>query len=375
MKKLCISIDPGFDSLKIIANDKPIKIPFNVVETDERKMSDYALRKDFLLYKSPVGTTYRVGHYARELVFENKGNVEEMMADFYTEQRFTGEYFSVGLDVAIALSIEANDMYDIQDEIDINIIVALPHSSRAKFASTVIGKAAGLHDFTLRCGSGEDKHYKFNVESEAVLTVSQTIAAILGETSDENGNIDDEKAHYLTNGPTLVLDGGYYTFGMVAVGRGGSVDEDKTDSDTNHAMKNVNIDIAEKIAEFRNNINHYDIEYLLNKDDGKIRYMADGKVQYLDLNLLRTESIKKVSDSFVQRLNKDYDNLLDFKYVIVTGGTGASFYNHMLKYYATTGVMDKDHFLLSSSKLGNKHLPIEFSIAIGAYKGLRAKVQ
>lgn len=39
--KLFIAIDPGFDSTKVIANGKFFKFPFNAIETDERKMSDY----------------------------------------------------------------------------------------------------------------------------------------------------------------------------------------------------------------------------------------------------------------------------------------------------------------------------------------------
>lgn len=40
-KQLLIAIDPGFDSMKVIANGIHFKFPFSAVETDERKMSDY----------------------------------------------------------------------------------------------------------------------------------------------------------------------------------------------------------------------------------------------------------------------------------------------------------------------------------------------
>ena len=76
MEKLFIAIDPGFDSLKVAANGKIFKIPFSVQETDERKLTDYGLRQDFLLYRDAVGTTYRVGSYARELIFEHKSQSE-----------------------------------------------------------------------------------------------------------------------------------------------------------------------------------------------------------------------------------------------------------------------------------------------------------
>ncbi len=373
MQTLYVAVDPGFDSMKVIANGKEFKFPFNVVETDERKMSDYALRDDFMLYKSSLGTTYRVGQYARELVFENKGKVEEVMKDFYDEQRFVHEEFSVGLDVALALAIEKNGLYNNQNELDIRLIVALPHAYRTKFANTVVGNAVGAHNFILRTGSGEEKQYRFSIDNDHVITVSQTIAAILGETSDENGNIDEEKAYYLTQGPTLVLDGGYYTFGMVAVSRGGSVDDDKTESDTNHAMKNVNMKIAEAIREVRPDVKHFVIEYLLNKDDGMLRYLDKGHVEQINLNKLKKEKARETCADFIEYLNIKYNHLLDFKYVLVTGGTGAYFYKQMLAYYKQTGIMDENHLLLTSSTIGNKKYPIEFAIAVGAYKGLRGR--
>jgi len=371
MNPLYIAIDPGFDSLKVIANGIAFKFPFNVVETDERKMSDYALRDDFLLYKSRFGTTYRVGQYAREMIFENKTLSDEGMQDFYTEKRFISDSFSVGLDVAIAMSIIKVGLYLQQDSLDIHLIVALPHACRNRFASTIIGKASGPHEFNLRCGTHAEQSFAFSIESENIKTVSQTIAAILGETSDENGNIDAEKAHYLTQGPTLVLDGGYYTFGMVVVSRGGSVDDHLTESDTAHAMKNVNLKIASAVSAVRPDVKHYAVEYLLSKDEGKLRYMKDGHAECLSLLDIRKEKLHEVCADFIQYINQKYNNLLDVQYVLVTGGTGACYYPQMLQHYLQTGVMDKSHFLLTNSNLNEKSFPIEYAIAIGAYKGLK----
>lgn len=367
---LFIAVDPGFDSMKVIANGIAFKFPFNVVETDERKMSDYGLRDDFMLYQTVQGATYRVGQYAREMVFDNKANVD----DFYTEDRFVSEAFQVGLNTAIALAIEKNGFYGVQDKLDIHLMVALPHSCRDKYTPTIVGAISGVHKFKLRCGKGKDKTYRYNIGKGNIHTLSQTIAAILGETSDDNGNIDDEKFFYLSNGPTLVLDGGYYTMGMVVVSRGGSVDESKTESDTKHAMANVNQLVADAIKDKRPDINHYAIEYLLGKDDGEIRYMENGKAASLNLHQVRQEKIEIVSRSLINYLNEKYDNLLDFKYVLVTGGTGATFYNYLLQAYSEAGLLDSDHLLLTSGMLNDSAHPVEFAIAIGAYKGLKGMV-
>lgn len=370
MQNLFVAIDPGFDSMKVVANGQVFKFPFNVMETDERKMTDYRLRDDFMLYQAADGTTYRVGQYAREMSFDNKSDV----ADFYTEQRFISPEFQVGLDTAVALAIEKNGLFEQQHDLNIHVMVALPHACRSVYSPTIIGAAAGLHRFSLRCGQGVAKTYQYNIPELQIHTVSQTIAAILGETSDDDGNINEEKFFYLSNGPTLVLDGGYYTMGMVVVSRGGSVDESKTESDTRHAMANINQLVAEAVQDKRPDINHYAVEYLLSKDEGTIRYMQDGKAVSIDLRDIRTEKQTVVCDDLIQYLNQKYNNLLDLKYVLVTGGTGACLYPQLLKYYKAADLLDQDHLLLTSGLLNGKSHSIEFAITIGAYKGLKGIV-
>jgi len=365
--KLFIAVDPGFDSMKVVANGKAFKFPFNVIETNERKMNDYRLRDDFMLMEKDDGSTYRVGQYAREQLYDNKKKIDS----FYTDQRFISTEFQVGLDTAIALAIEKNGLYDDQADLDIYLIVALPHACRNQYAATITGTVAGSHSFHLRCGRGESRKYSFTIQETNIHTVSQTIAAILGETSDDNGDINEEKFYYLSNGPTLVLDGGYYTMGMVVVSRGGTIDEDKTESDTQHAMANVNEAVAAEIRKQRPEVNHYSIEYLLNKDDGTIRYLENGKAATINIKEIRSQKMFDVCADLIDYLNKKYNYLLDFKYVLITGGTGYNFYPQILRYYEEAGLLDKNHLLLTSGELEGRQNPIEYAIAIGAYKGLK----
>lgn len=374
--QLLIAIDPGFDSMKVIANGRHFKFPFSAAETDERKMSDYGGRNGFILYKDAHGATWRVGQYARTLMFEHKDPEEDKMRNFYTEERFISAEATVGLLSAIAKAIEVAGLYDRQTDLDIRLIVALPHGVRNKYASTIIGQLAGDHKYYMTFGNGEERPFRFTIKDGNVMTVSQTIAAILGETSDDDGNINEKKYFYLSNGPTLVIDGGYYTVGLVPVSRGGSVDDSRAESDTTHAMKNVNLAISREIAQQRPDIKHYTVEYLLSQGEPSIRYMdkEQGKVVSIDLASIREKKMQSVCASFLRYLDKKYDNLLDFRYILVTGGTGACFFKQMLEHYKASGLMDEEHMLLTTPTIAGQSLPIEFSIAAGAYKGLRGKI-
>lgn len=375
MQDLYIAIDPGFDTVKVAANGKVFKFPFAVVETDERKMNDYNLRDSFLCHKDEHGITSRVGMYAQELIFEqkDKADVEAQMEDFYTEHRFTSGAFKIGLQTAIALAIQ-NENFPANYDGKIYLMVALPHACRSRYAPSVVGAAAGDHHFFLRSGTGPEIEYRFHINEKNIFTVSQTIASILGETSDDNGNIDKQKFFYLSNGPTLILDGGYYTMGIVEMSKGGSVDDDKTESDTQHAMRNVNMAIADEIKSLRPDIHHYMIEYLLRQGNGQIRYMDHGHAAIVDLKKIRKAKIRQICSDFIKHLNTKYNNLLDVNYVLMTGGTGACFYPQIKAYYERSGVMDDQHLLLADSTLCKQNHPIEYSIVIGAYKGLRGKL-
>lgn len=374
-KQLFIAIDPGFDSMKVIANGTYFKFPFNAIETDERKMSDYGTRQGFILYKDESGATWRVGQYARGLIYDNKTQAtqDEQLQNFYTEERFVSAEMTVGIRSALAKAISETGLYDEQRNLDIFLIIALPHAIRTKYMATVVGLLAGEHTFYMTFGNGNERRFRFSIKESHIFTVSQTIAAILGETSDDEGCINEEKFFYLSNGPTLVIDGGYYTVGLVPISRGGSVDDSRAESDTNHAMKNVNIAISQAISKYRTDIMHYSVEYLLAQGETSLRHIKDGAVVTVDLSELRREKINEICQDFIRYINKKYNNLLDFRYVLVTGGTGASYYKQLLDYYKNLGLMDEHSMMLTSPSIHGTQLPIEFSIAVGAYKGLCGK--
>lgn len=374
MKQMFIAVDPGFDSMKVIADGLAFKFPFNAVKTDESSISNFAIQDNFILYRDDNGATYRVGSYAREMLFNNKSGGD--MTDFYTEDRFLSEEFKVGLRSAIAMAINMTGNYDNQNDLDIYLMLTLPHACRQQFASSLVGSAVGHHKFALKIGNEPSKDYSYTINSKQVFTISQTIAAILGETSDMDGNICDDKFKYLSNGPTLVIDGGYYTTGIVLVSTGGSVDDVMTESNTNFAMKNVNLAVVDEIKKHRPDMKHYMVEYTINSSNSKIKYIhpETKQAEMLDLKTIRKSKIEDVCQRLIEHLNERYNSLLDINYVLVTGGTGAQFYSHLLKYYESHGIMDKDHFLLTSCDMDGKSLSIEYAIALGGYKGLRGTV-
>ena len=67
-------------------------------------------------------------------MYDNKDSQDDPMARFYTEARFVSPEAAVGILSAIAKAIELTGLYG--EDLDIRLIVALPHAVRNKYAST-----------------------------------------------------------------------------------------------------------------------------------------------------------------------------------------------------------------------------------------------
>lgn len=109
-------------------------------------------------------------------------------------------------------------------------------------------------------------------------------------------------------------------------------------------MKNVNLAVAQEISEKRPDIKHYNVEYLLSQGEPILRSLnrETDMVETTDLAAIREAKMRDVCDEFIKYLDRKFDNLLDFRYILVTGGTGAFFFNQMLKHYKKTGLMDEN---------------------------------
>jgi len=372
-KKLFIGIDPGFDSYKVIANGKSFKFPASVLETDERNFSEYIVRDDFMLLKTEKGITYRIGQYAREKMHIDKDI--DLEKNFFGFERFGTPEFKVGIETAIALAIENAGLYDEHKDLDIYLIIAVPHVVKAMANdSDVLGLFLEPFNFSLILGKNEEKKYNFLIDQSRIKTVSQTIALMLGEVSSNEGRINESNADIITNGPTLMLDGGYYTVGMVQVSAGGSIDEKKAFSNTDYAMRNVNMKVCKEIEDRRPDIRHTSIEHLIEKQNGILKYMSkEGKAGTINLNQIRDEKIKETCSEFIDFLNQTYNYLQDFNYILVSGGTGTLFYPYILEYYTGSGLFDRDHVILAKARYKDDSYSDEFAIVAGAYKGLLGK--
>lgn len=375
MKKLLIGVDPGFDSIKVVMENTFFKMPFNAVQVDADKIIQHRATDSLIVYKNLRGKTYLIGDYARQFIYEFK-NREEMlkeMESFYTIERFTKPEFKVVVQTAIHLAIQKHmdetNEYDL-GEYEIVVNVALPHRHVGDYRGVILDALAGEHQFDLKLGNGEYEKVSYSIKKKNIGTISQTLSALIAVTTDDDCMESDEFEDIL-NGPSLVVDGGFYTVGLVDINEGVVLSNESTDSNTKYAMKNVYEKIEQSLKDKRAEIKSFNIEYLLKKNK-EIKYRdKDGGVTTLDLEDLKKDKIKEQVGEFIEFLNKKYNDLFDIKYLIVTGGTGASYYESLKSYYVGSGILAEDRVVLTKGTLSEREWDTEFAISVGAYKSAK----
>ena len=381
-KELIISLDPGFDSMKVIVNGLAFKFPFNILPiTYEQTRDLFQVNDDYFVIKDLItNKLFLVGQYAREKIYTDSSKDEsfiQYMNKFYSDKRFVDPLFIYVLRTAINLSIskflEVEQDYDLDDikNMNITIGIALPHTLRDVYGPTMKEILAGTHKSEMTIGMMDNVHFEYTIQKDNIIVFSQTLSAIICETTDDDGNMDYEKYEKLSqNGPTLILDAGYYTVGIMTVSKG-VVNNETAESNTSFAMKNVN----EKTAAQLPDVKDYMIEHLCNVNNGKMKTfnVETKKAEVFDVPSIRSQQLSEVCNALIDHIDEKFNYLQAVNHVLITGGTGSSYYDQIKKCYATDReLFNEEDIMLVNSTLFNHEKPAEYGIAVGCYKGLKA---
>lgn len=383
-KELVISLDPGFDSMKVIVNGLEFKFPFNIVPISYDQTTDlFTVTEDYYVIQDVVSSKlYQVGQYAREKLYTNRKTDEDFAQEiesFYTDKRFVSPTFiyviRTAINIAISkfLAVEENRDLNLEDikEMNITIGIALPHTLREQYATTIKEIVAGTHVSKMTMGRLKEIQFEYTIPKENIFVFSQTLSAIIQETTNDEGTTNKQKYQKLsTFGPTLIIDAGYYTVGIMSVLKG-EVDSLTADSNTKYAMKNVNQRTAQDIP----TIKDYMVEHLCQQDDGMVRVFDKTLKKGVTYNVpqVRAAKLTEVCNELIDHLDEKFDYLQPIKHILVTGGTGAAYYDQIKNEYVTEREMfdAEDVMLIEPTLFGHKKSP-EYGIAVGCYKGLKA---
>lgn len=383
MKKntIIISLDAGFSGNKIAVNEHIYDIPFAIQDiTGEEARYELRRKDDEFIRCTKDGHTYLIGKVASEYVLDNDRSKAKktVMEAFATMERYNMPLFEIALQAFIAYGLQryAKDSRKssnpfLASEIDkwnIHVGVALPHEHVNHLIPLVKGYLDKGIDISIMIGLDEPTHYKFNACSTSFN--SQAVCMLINETvTDDLDDVEGDNDIYAML-PALIIDGGYKTLGKFKLAADQSIVGDS--SDTNYAMLNINEKVAAELNAVRPGYSEYQIDEMCKKGE-VVRYIDEstGKPASLDVAAIKEKYLRETCAALIEDLCSEYDNLLDFKCILIGGGTGGQYFPYFKEYCDKERPYLSENLILAGSNpfFGQECGPVH-AIVAGLYKDM-----
>jgi plasmid segregation protein ParM len=294
------------------------------------------------------------------------GDTSDSEASLYGRERYFNPMYHVISEVGLGLGLIGNQ-YGERGNDKIVVQTGLPEKYMGD-EYDLKDSLAGNHDFALRIGSGDWIKFSFTIGKDDIYVMSQPKGTLFSICIDRNGRFHPDAANYLSSN-ILVFDPGFGTLDLFPI-MSGVVGHGETYPDL--GMKRVLQETAKLIKE------NYNVDIPV---PAMQKYLETGTVRYVNkktfqakeypFGKLLSDASSKVCDEAINRMMSAV-SLIDYNYLIVTGGTGAAWLHHIqdkFKDFSTLKILSgnqndelafiysnvRGYYLYRYNKLGRKN--------------------
>ena len=358
-----IGIDYGYSAVKVFSPNSISRFPSYAM----RVKSDFSFiaetAKNSILYKNlDTNEMWLVGEVAENI--KKTGDTTDSESLLYGRDRWQNPMSKVLIETGLGLAMKrvelkaANGAPYIMEPGDDKIVIqtGLPEEYMED-AEDVKDAFSGMHSFALKIADGEWKTYTFNIDAADVFVMSQPKGTLFSVCINKNGQFHPDAAKYLSSS-VIVFDAGFGTLDIFTI-NSGTVGEGETYRDL--GMKRILQETSQGIkSAFKVDIPVPAMQKAL--ATGKVRSVdkKNFKASEHSFGDILAEANSRICDEAITRTASAL-NLIDYDYLIVTGGTGAAWYNQIVDKF-------KDFYTLKIIKGSqNDDLPFVYANVRGYY--------
>lgn len=332
-KAWVIALDIGYSSVKTMSRCGFFSFPsFATRRLENPTLNIAEPSNDDIFYKDENGVIWVVGEQAVSSVRQqDNSNTEEML---YTRNRYKNPMFLVLARVGIALGLQNLDSSPNSDEpkgSNLVLQTGLPPiylKSDSKILKKVL---SGKHEFYLKVGAGGWKKYTFNLSENNIKIMGQPMGSLFSATFDDNGK-EIEGATEFLHSNLLIFDGGFGTLDTFEI-RNGAIGSMQTfDFLGMKAVLHEAADIIYKkygeeiaVSAMQNNLKSGFISTYNDEEVSSEEVPIDGIIETASRNICMEA---------ITQIRQIYNNLRDYKYLVITGGCGDAWFEMIKEYFS-----------------------------------------
>lgn len=358
--KTVIALDGGYSAVKGVSPNRVFKfssyakkMPKDLEVVAKIRPSDIQFRNN------KTGDIWLVGEAAETLM--DQTDIESTTdASLYTRYRYDSDVYQVIMSAGLALGLLGTGAGN-----EIFLQTGLPATYIAD-KGRLIKSLAREYDIAIKVGNGPWQDFRFNLSEENIDVIMQPQGTLCA-TAYENGEVSQAGKEILSSN-SIILDIGFGTEDVFAI-RSGYKIAPKTYPDT--GMRAVFDAVIKELATI------YPTEYKIFEFQN---YLENGEAPYFDPDTFKMDYIqfadileaknRELCEKSVRRLMQEYNNLIGYKYLIVTGGTGESRFEQI-----KSMLSGLPNLQVLPGNLNCSDLAFSYSNVIGYYMLRHAKLQ
>lgn len=358
LSKTVVAIDCGYSAVKGVTANIAFQFPSYAKKVaGELEAVVNGDNFNYQLRNNKTGEYWLVGNLAEDM--QNTLDIEGTTdSSVYSRYRYNSPMYNALMSVGIGLALLNKDDTKAETE-EIYLQCGLPATYKDRDTNALIDAIAIDYDFSLKVGANPWATFKFTIPKDHAFVMEQP----QGTLCSIGYGMDKDLGKDILHSNSLILDIGFGTEDIFSI-RSGFKNSHSTEVDT--AMKSVFDEVVNQLKkEYPIEIKTFEIQ----------KYLKLGKIPYFDCLTNTYECIpeevlanaiekanRTLCDKSINRLISENNHLIDYKYLIVTGGTGESRFEQ---------IKEKLSGLTSLTVLAGNHgdpsLPFTFSNVLGYY--------
>ncbi len=355
-----IGLDGGYSSNKGVSPNRIFTVPSYAKKAPADLEIVGKIRNTDIQFKNNLtGEVWLVGQSAETLM--DQSDIDSTTdASLFTRYRYNSETYKVIMLTGMALGLWGTPPGN-----EIFLQTGLPATYKERDETKLIEALAGDHDIAIKVGNKDWTSFKFSLDTDHISVMEQPQGTLCSIAYTNNGETSDIGKEILTSA-TIILDIGFYTEDIYAI-KAGYKNNHNTYSDT--AMKAVLEGVIKRIQEkYPTDVKVFELQ----------KYLEDGKIPYFDPDEFKTYQIefgdildevnRELCEKSIRRLMQEYSNLTDYKYLVVTGGTGESRFKQIKEMLSGLS-----HLTVIPGNYNDPDLSFSYSNVLGYYRFRLAK--
>lgn len=323
-----IALDIGYSGVKGFSSNKVYCFPAFARKCIGQPLALGEPGKKDIQYKDEHGTLWNVGYLAQNSISSDDSN--DSLSSLYGRNRYFSPMFLVLARTGLAIGMMQNQF---GNPIGKKLILqtGLPPAYLKTDSEYLKDVLAAEHSFSVKVGADAWRHFHFSLSRDNIHIMAQPMGSFLSAALDNNSKqVPDANRYFKSN--VLIFDAGFGTVDIYDIKhRQVASSQSFDDLGMKAVLTRTSAEIYRK----------YGIDIPVHAMQ---KCLQDGYIKTFDRRAMTTKKepfddilqscSKEVCNEAIERLKTMYNNLLDYDYLLVTGGTGAAWFTQISQHFA-----------------------------------------